>query len=94
MQHKLDSVSWWCHDTGSFINPDKAQTLWYTLDNRAADKPVPAVRFDGAVAERASHLRYLGVHFKRMLTYREHVQTTALKYKKGLSVLMAIMVAN
>ena len=42
---------------------------------------------DGAVVERASHLRYLGIHFDRMLTCRKHVETTALKLKKGLSVL-------
>ena len=28
---QLDSVSKWCHDTGSLINPDKTQTLWCTL---------------------------------------------------------------
>ena len=56
VQQQLDSVSvsTWCHDTGSLISPDKAQTLWCTLDNRAAGKPVPAVTFDGAVAERTS----------------------------------------
>ena len=45
----LDSVSKWCHNIGSLINPDKAQTLWCMLDNRAAGKPMPAVVFDGAV---------------------------------------------
>ena len=34
-----------------------------------------------------SHLRYFGIHFDRMLTYRKHVETTALTCKKGLSVL-------
>ena len=48
---------------------------------------MPAVTFDGAVAGRTNHLRYLGIHFDRMLTYRKHVDTTALKCKKGLSVL-------
>ena len=89
-KNSVDSVSKWCHDTGSLINPDNAQTLWCTLDNRAADKPVPAVTFAGAVVERTSHLRYLGIHFDRMLTYRKHVETTALKCKKGLSVLKAV----
>ena len=67
---QLDSVYKWCHDTGSLINRNKAQTLWYTLDNRAAGKPVPAVTFDGAVVDRTSHLRHRGVHFDRMLTYK------------------------
>ena len=37
-------------------------------------------------------LRYLVIHFDRMLTYRKHVETTALKCKKGLSVLKAMAV--
>ena len=76
--------------TPDLINPAKAQTLWFNLDNRAADKPVAVVTFDGAVVERTSHLRYLGIHFDRMLTYRKHVKTRALKCKKGLSVLKAM----
>ena len=53
-------------------------------------KPVAAVTFDGAVVERTRHLRYLGTHFDRILAYRKHVETTALKCKKGLSVLKTI----
>ena len=51
---------------------------------------MPEVTFDGAVVERTSHPRYLGIHFDRMLTYRKHVKTRALKCKKGLSVLKAM----
>ena len=90
VQYQLDSVSKWCHDTGSLINPDKEQTLWCTFDNRAAGKTRPAVTFDGAVVERTRHLRNLGIHFDIMLTNRKHVETTALKCKKGLSVLKAM----
>ena len=71
VQQQLDSVSKWCHDTRSLLNPDKAQTVWCTLDNRAAGKLMPAVIFDGAVVEQTSHLRYLGIHFDRILTYRK-----------------------
>ena len=90
VQQQLDSISQWCHDTGSLISPGKAQTLWCTLDNRTEGKPVPAVTLDGAVVERTSYLRYFGIHFDRMLTYRKHVETTAPKCKKGLSVLKAM----
>ena len=51
---------------------------------------MPAVTFDGTVAERTIHLRYFGIHFNIMLTYRKHVETTTLRCKKGLSVLVAI----
>ena len=33
----------------------KAQTVWCTLDNRAAGKPMPAVTLNGAVVARTSH---------------------------------------
>ena len=36
------------------------------------------------------HLRYLWIHFDRMLTHIKHVETTALKCIKGLTVLKAI----
>jgi len=81
VQQQLDSEFLWCHDNGSVINPNKAQTLWCTFDNRAAGKLMPAVTFDGAVVKQTSHLSYLGVHFDRMLTYRKHLETTALKCK-------------
>ena len=51
---------------------------------------MPTVKFDGAVVERTSHLRYLGIHSDRMLTYSKHVETTALKCKKGPSVQKAM----
>ena len=40
--------------------------------------------------KRTSHLRYFGIHFDWMLTYRKHVSgNTVLTCKKGLSVLKA-----
>ena len=53
---------------------------------------MPAVTLDGAVVERTSHLRYLWVHLDRMLAHRKHVETTAPKCKKGLSVLKAMSI--
>ena len=90
VQEQLNNTSQWCHETKSAINPTKAQALWCTLDNKAAGKPKPDARFNGEVIERVSKLRYLGVHFDRMLTFREHVDATTLKCKKGLSALKAM----
>ena len=53
---------------------------------------MPAVTLDGAVDERTSHLRYLWVHLDRILAHRKHVETTAPKCKKGLSVLKAMSI--
>ena len=90
VQEQLDNTAQWCQETGSSINPAKAQSLWCTLDNKAAGKVKPDVRFNGSVIERTNQLRYLGMHFDRMLTFRQHVEATALKCRKGLSVLKAM----
>ena len=90
VQEQLDNAAHWCQETGSSINPSKAQSLWCTLDNKAAGKTKPDVRFNGSVIERTNQLRYLGMYFDRMLTFRQHVEATTLKCRKGLSVLKAM----
>ena len=90
VQEQLDNAAQWCQETGSSINPAKAQALWCTLDNKAAGKAKPDARFSGSVIERTNQLRYLGMHFDRMLTFRQHVEATTLKCRKGLSVLKAM----
>ena len=90
VQSQLREASQWCTKTGSFINPDKAQMLLCTLDNKAAGQPVAPVTFGGTDIERTDQLRYLGVHFDRMLTFNKHVEATALKCKKGLGALKAM----
>ena len=66
----VDSIYQWCHDTRPLINPDKAQTVCSTLDNKPAGKPMPAVTFDGVLVRWTNYLRY----HDRMLTYRKQVQ--------------------
>ena len=51
---------------------------------------MPAVSFNGEVIERTNSLRYLGIHFDRMLTYKMQVESTKLRCKKGLSALKAM----
>ena len=50
---------------------------------------MPAVTLDEAVVERTSRMRYLEIHFDRILVYIKLVETRALKYRKGLPVLKA-----
>ena len=90
VQEQLDNTAQWCQETGSAINPAKAQALWCTLDNKAAGKAKPDARFNGAVIQRVTQLRYLGMHFDRMLTFRQHVEATTVKCRRGLSVLKAM----
>ena len=42
------------------------------------------------VIERTNSLRYLGIHFDRVLTYKTQVESTKLRCKKGLSALKAM----
>ena len=51
---------------------------------------MPAVFFNGEVIERTNSLRYLGIHFDRMLTHKTQVESTKLRSKKGLSALKAM----
>ena len=85
VQEQLEKVSHWCQETESEINPSKAQALWCTLDNKAAGQAMPAVSFNGEAIERTNSLRYLGIHFDRMLTYKTQIESTKLRCKKGLS---------
>ena len=90
VQEQLEKVSHWCHETESEINPSKAQALWCTLNNKAVGQAMPAVSFNGEAIERTNSLRYLGIHFDRMLTYKTQVESTKLRCKKGLSALKAM----
>ena len=90
VQEQLEKVSHWCQETESEINPSKAQALWCTLNNKAVGQAMPAVSFNGEAIERTNSLRYLGIHFDRMLTYKTQVESTKLRCKKGLSALKAM----
>ena len=90
VQEQLEKVSHWCQETESEINPSKPQALWCTLNNKAVGQAMPAVSFNGEAIERTNSLRYLGIHFDRMLTYKTQVESTKLRCKKGLSALKAM----
>ena len=90
VQEQLEKVSHWCQETESEINPSKAQALWCTLNNKAVGQAMPAVSFNGEAIECTNSLRYLGIHFDRMLTYKTQVESTKLRCKKGLSALKAM----
>ena len=85
VQEQLEKVSYWCQETESEINQSKAQALWCTLIHKAVGQAMPAVSFNGEVIERTNSLRCLGIHFDRMFKYKTQVESTKLRYKKGLS---------
>ena len=90
VQEQMEKVSHGCQETESQINPGKAQALWCTLNSKAVGQAMPAVSFNGEAIERTNSLRYLWIHFDRMLTYKTQVESTKLRCKKGLSTLKAM----
>ena len=90
VQEQLEKVSHWCQETESEINPSKAQALWCALNNKAVGQAMPTVSFNGEVIERMNSLRYHGINFDRMLTYKTQVESTKLGCKKGPSALKAM----
>ena len=89
-QEQLERVLHWCQETESEINPSKVQALWCTLNSTAVGQAMPAVSFNGEVIEHTSSLRYLGIHFNRMLMYKTQVKSTKLRCQKGLPALKAM----
>ena len=51
---------------------------------------MPAVSFNGEAIERTNSLRYLGIYFDRMLTYKAQVESMKSRCKKELSALKAM----
>ena len=90
VQEQLEKVSRWCQEKESKINPSKAQALWCTLNNKAVGQAMPAVSFNRQIIERTNSLRYLGIHFDRMLTYKTQVESAKHRWEKGLSTLKAM----
>ena len=73
VQEQLEKVSYWCQETESEMNPSEAQALWCTLNNNAVGQAMPAVSFSWEVMECMNSLRYLGIYFIGMLTYKMQV---------------------
>ena len=90
VQEQLEKVLHWCQETESEINPSKVQALWCTLNNKAVGQAMPAVSFSEEVKERTNSLRYLRIHFNRMLTHKTQVESTKLRCKKEVSTLKAM----
>ncbi|NQZ78185.1 MAG: endonuclease/exonuclease/phosphatase family protein, partial [Ekhidna sp.] len=90
IQKQLDNIAEWCRETDSSINPTKAQTLLCTLNNKHANQAASPVFFNGTQIDQTDNLRYLGIGFDRMLTFRKHVENIVLKCKKSLSAMKAM----
>ena len=69
------------------IHPDKATTLWLTLNNHAVKAEMPEVSIDGKAIRREQILRYLGIIFDRSLSEMDHISRVIQRTRKGLTAL-------
>ena len=66
----------------------------HCLDNRVAGKACQQSPLTTSCSGIKNYPKYLGIHFDRKLTYRQHAEATALKCKKGLLILKAVAKAT
>ena len=79
VQEQLEEkVSQWCQEKESEISRSKAQALymWCNLNNKEVGQAMSAVSFRGEAIERTNSLRYLEIHFDRILMYKMQVEST------------------
>ena len=88
-QPSLDRIEQTCNAEGAEINGDKAQALFFTLNNRVKQEDIPSVTYGGTRIELGETLRYLGVVFDRQLNFTEHINSTLLRATKGINALRA-----
>ena len=87
VQQELDRIEEWCTEMNGKIHPDKATTLWCSLNNHALKADMPEVSIDGKAIKREHILRYLGIIFDRSLSGKDHVTRIIQKSRKGLTAL-------
>ena len=90
VQKQLEKESHWCQKTESEISPRKAKAMWCTLNNKAVGQAMAAISFNGEVIERTNSLRYLGIRFNIMLTFKTRWDQQNHRCKNGLSALKAM----
>ena len=87
VQEELNRIEEWCSDMNGKIHPDKATTLWLTLNNHAVKAEMPEVSIDGKAIRREQILRYLGIIFDRSLSGMDHISRVIQRTRKGLTAL-------
>ena len=94
LQRKLDTVAEWCRKHSAIINPSKAQVLWCSLNNRIVQDQTPPVTFEYEVIDRQHELKSLGVTFDRTLSFKKHIDNTAVKVKRGINAIKTMASAR
>ena len=87
VQQELNRVDGWCSEMNGKIHPDKASTLWCSLNNHAVKAVMPDVTIAGKAIKRDHVLRYLGIIFDRSLSGKDHISRVVQRSRKGLLAL-------
>ena len=87
VQQELNRVDDWCSEMNGKIHPDKASTLWCSLNNHAVKAVMPDVTIAGKAIKRDHVLRYLGIIFDRSLSGKDHISRVVQRSRKGLTAL-------
>ena len=87
LQNRLHKIEEWCEENNAITNPEKAQVLWCSLDNRIVNDPTPPITMDHEIIERETELKYLGITFDRSLSFGKHVENTVCRARKGIGAL-------
>ena len=94
VQRELDRIDVWCQEMNGKIHPDKATTLWCSLNNHAVRADMPEVHIDGKAIKREHTLRYLGIVFDRSLSGKDHISRIIQRSRKGLVALKTMASCN
>ena len=87
VQLELNRIDGWCSDMNGKIHPDKASTLWCSLNNHSVKSVMPEVAIGGKPIKREHNLRYLGIIFDRSLSGKDHITRIVQRSRKGLTAL-------
>ena len=87
VQLELNRIDEWCSEMNGKIHPDKASTLWLTLNNHAVNAVMPNVSIGDKAIKREDTLRYLGIIFDRSLSGKDHITRIVQRSRKGLTAL-------
>jgi ribonuclease HI len=84
MHEALSTLSNWCKENAMTINTEKTFYQIFTLRHK---QPTISLQINNKPVVKTHVAKYLGMYLDRKLTWRNHVQKTAEKFKEKLSVL-------
>ena len=80
LQSDLQEALSWGDSVGITFDPAKSELLHFSRGREADNRPLPGVNAGTySVSEKPGPLRWLGVHFDRKLSFKQHVQILSSK---------------